>query len=126
MLELIARRYDSDRTVRIEIENERIARITPAADAPGLSYVAPGFCDLQINGYQGVEFNDPKLTVEQVRIAALSQDPFGVTRYLATCTTDSYEVFTHSFGTIARAIDELPEVAARIAGIHMEGPYICP
>jgi N-acetylglucosamine-6-phosphate deacetylase len=47
-----------------------------------------------------------------------------VTRYLATCTTDSYEVFCHSFATITQAIDELPEVAARIAGIHMEGPYI--
>jgi len=82
-------------------------RITPAADVAGLPYVAPGFCDLQINGYQGVEFNDPKLTVEQVRQAALSQDQFGVTRYLATCTTDSFEVFTHSFETIAKAIDDI-------------------
>lgn len=126
MLELLALRYDSDRAVRIETEKGRISRISPAADAPGLPYVAPGFCDLQINGYQGVEFNDPKLTVEQVRTAALSQDPFGVTRYLATCTTDSFEVFCHSFAAIAKAIDEMPEVAARIAGIHMEGPYIAP
>jgi N-acetylglucosamine-6-phosphate deacetylase len=126
MLELIARRYDSDRAVRIEIEKGRITRITPAADAAGLPYIAPGFCDLQINGYQGVEFNDPKLTAEQVRKAALSQDRFGVTRYLATCTTDSEQVFIHSFSTIARAIDDLPEVAARLAGIHMEGPYIAP
>ncbi|MCE9528705.1 MAG: amidohydrolase family protein [Planctomycetales bacterium] len=126
MLELVGRRYDSDRAVRIQIEIGRITRITPAAAAAGLPYVAPGFCDLQINGYQGVEFNDPKLTVEQVRKAALSQDQFGVTRYLATCTTDSYEVFCHSFATIAQAIDELPEVAARLAGIHMEGPYIAP
>jgi N-acetylglucosamine-6-phosphate deacetylase len=124
MLELVGRRYDSDRAVRIQIENGRISRITPAMDAPGLPYVAPGFCDLQINGYQGVEFNDPKLTVEQVRKVALSQDQFGVTRYLATCTTDSYEVFCHSFATVAQAIDELPDVAARLAGIHMEGPYI--
>ncbi len=126
MLEIVGRRYDSDRAVRIEIEKDRILRITPAADTPGLPYVAPGFCDLQINGYQGVEFNDPKLTVEQVRKAALSQDQFGVTRYLATCTTDSEQVFTDSFGTIAKAMDDLPEVAARIAGIHMEGPYIAP
>ena len=126
MLELIARRYDSDRAVRIEIEKGRIAQITPAADAAGLPYIAPGFCDLQINGYQGVEFNDPKLTAEQVRKAALSQDRFGVTRYLATCTSDSYQVFCHSFSTIAKAIDDLPEVAARLAGIHMEGPYIAP
>lgn len=126
MLAVVGRRYDSQRAVRIEIEGERIARVSPAEDNSGLSYVAPGFCDLQINGYQGVEFNDPKLTVEQVRATALSQDQFGVTRFLATCTTDSYEVFTHSFATIAQACEELPEVVTRIAGIHMEGPYISP
>ncbi|MBC7857056.1 MAG: hypothetical protein IAF94_26800, partial [Pirellulaceae bacterium] len=48
MLELVGRRYDSDRAVRIEIEQGRIARIAPAPDAAGLPYVAPGFCDLQI------------------------------------------------------------------------------
>ena len=126
MRAVVGRRYDSQRAVRIEIEGGRIVRISPAEEASGLPYVAPGFCDLQINGYQGVEFNDPKLTVEQVRKVALSQDQFGVTRYLATCTTDSFEVFTHSFGTIAEACDKLPEAAARIAGIHMEGPYIAP
>ncbi len=86
--------------------------------------VAPGLVDLQINGYGGVEFNDPQLTIAKVRQVALSQDAFGVTSFLATTTTDSHEVFAQVFATIARAIDELPEVAARIGGIHLEGPFI--
>jgi N-acetylglucosamine-6-phosphate deacetylase len=32
----------------------------------------------------------------------------------------------HALATIARAIDQVPEIAARIAGIHLEGPFISP
>jgi N-acetylglucosamine-6-phosphate deacetylase len=73
-----------------------------------------------------IEFNDPKLSLEKVREVALSQDRFGVTAMLATCTTDSAEVLLHALATIARAIRELPEVQIRIPGIHLEGPYISP
>jgi N-acetylglucosamine-6-phosphate deacetylase len=126
MTTITARRYDTLRPVKLTVERGRIARIDPAADQPGLPLVAPGLVDLQINGYGGVEFNDPQLTAEKVRQVALSQDPFGVTVFLATCTTDALDVLARSFATIARAIREVPEVAARIPGIHCEGPYICP
>jgi len=91
-----------------------------------LPLVAPGMVDLQINGYGGVEFNDAALTSEQVHRVALSQDTFGVTSFLATTTTDSHAVFAHALATIAQAIDQSPEVAARIPGIHLEGPFISP
>jgi N-acetylglucosamine-6-phosphate deacetylase len=121
-----ARRFDTLRPVTIEIESGRIAAIGPADDQPGLPLVAPGFVDLQINGYGGVEFNDPGLTIDKVRQVALSQDAFGVTSFLATTTTDSHQVLSHSLRTIGNAIRQLPEVAARIAGIHLEGPFISP
>src|SRR5688500_1597567 len=125
-MQLTARRYDTLRPVRIELEGPRIARIAAADDAPDLPLVAPGLVDLQINGYGGIEFNDSQLTVEKVQHVAVAFDRFGVTRFLATCTTDSYDVFHHSFSTIARAMRDLPAVGQRIAGIHMEGPYIAP
>jgi N-acetylglucosamine-6-phosphate deacetylase len=106
------------------MDRGQIVRLAPAAERPHLPLVAPGLVDLQINGYGGVEFNDPELTPEKVRQVALSQDAFGVTSFLATATTDSHAALAHSLATIAQAIDELPEVAARIAGIHLEGPFI--
>jgi N-acetylglucosamine-6-phosphate deacetylase len=140
---LVARRYDTLRPVEIEIDGERIVRISPihhSPDAPredgitrsvmptmgDLPLVAPGLVDLQINGFGGIEFNDRELTVEKVRQVALSQDAFGVTSFLATCTTDSHETLRHALMTIAAAIRELPDVRARIPGIHLEGPYISP
>jgi N-acetylglucosamine-6-phosphate deacetylase len=124
--QITARRYDTLRPVMLTIERGRIARIEPAAGQAELPLVAPGLVDLQINGYAGTEFNDPQLTVEKVRHVALSQDRFGVTAFLATCTTDALDILAKAFATIARAMRELPEVAARIPGIHCEGPFISP
>jgi N-acetylglucosamine-6-phosphate deacetylase len=123
---IVARRYDTLRPVALEITGPRISQISAAKDQPDLPLIAPGLVDLQINGFGGIEFNDPELTIEKVRRVALSQDQFGVTAFLATCTTDSHHVLNHALATIARAIRELPEVAARIAGIHLEGPFISP
>jgi N-acetylglucosamine-6-phosphate deacetylase len=129
VLSFVARRYDTCRPVTVKIDRGRIVGLAPAAadeERADLPLVAPGFVDLQINGYRGVEYNAPALTIEQVREVALSQDQFGVTSQLATCTTDSHAVLARSLATIARAIGELPEVAARIPGIHLEGPFISP
>src|SRR5262245_5266667 len=103
---LHARRYDTLRPVSLEIAGGRIAKIESVTEQPGLPIVAPGLVDLQINGFGGVEFNDLELTVEKVRQVALSQDKFGVTALLATCTTDSHEVLRNSLATIAAAIRE--------------------
>lgn len=126
MISFIARRYDTQRPVQVEIADGCITRLSPAVDRPALPWVGPGFVDLQINDYGGREFNDRELTVEKVREVGLSQDQFGVTSYLPTCTTDAFEVFQHAFATIAQACTADPAVAARVAGIHMEGPYIAP
>ena len=126
MLSFLARRYDTHQGVRLEISGGRIQRIVPVAHSAEAPWVAPGFVDLQINGFAGREFNDRELTIEKVREISLSQDSFGVTSYLPTCTTDAFEVFHHSFATIAAACQADTAVAARVAGIHMEGPYIAP
>src|SRR5438552_6289147 len=118
---VVARRYDTLSSVALEIEGERIARIAPAIEQPDLPLVAPGLVDLQINGFGGIEFNDPELTLEKVAQVALSQDRFGVTAFLATCTTDGHHVLAHALSTIAAAIRDLPEVAIRVPGIHLEG-----
>src|SRR4051812_36653919 len=67
---LIARRYDTLRPVAVEVTGGRIARLVPAADQPGLPLIAPGLVDLQVNGFAGIEFNDPELTIEKVRQVA--------------------------------------------------------
>ncbi|HUE70678.1 MAG TPA: N-acetylglucosamine-6-phosphate deacetylase, partial [Pirellulaceae bacterium] len=69
---ITARRYDTLRPVCIELEGAKIARIASAADSPDLPLVAPGLVDLQINGYAGIEFNDPQLTLDKVQQVAVA------------------------------------------------------
>jgi N-acetylglucosamine-6-phosphate deacetylase len=77
-----------------------------------------GFFDLQVNGFAGVDFNDPTVSHEQVSFAIARIRVTGVTRLLPTLITSSFENFARCARTVARINDPA------IAGIHMEGPYI--
>jgi N-acetylglucosamine-6-phosphate deacetylase len=80
----------------------------------------PGFFDLQVNGFAGVDFNDPEISGEAIAEALERQRATGVTRCLPTLITSSLEEFT----ACARAVAASQHPA--VAGIHMEGPYISP
>ena len=80
----------------------------------------PGFFDLQVNGFAGIDFNTPGCTADQLKHATNALRATGVTRFLPTLITSSLE----QFSLCARSILEFSDPA--IAGIHMEGPYISP
>ena len=80
----------------------------------------PGFFDLQVNGFGGVDFNDPATGGEAIAEALERQRATGVTRCLPTLITSSLQEFT----ACARAVMASQHPA--VAGIHMEGPYISP
>ncbi len=91
---------------------------TPSS-SPGLVRLEfPGFFDLQVNGFAGVDFNNPRLSPEQVRRALAALRATGVTRLLPTLITSAFEDFARCAQTLTRLNDPA------IAGIHMEGPYI--
>ena len=79
-----------------------------------------GLFDLQLNGYGGVDFNDPTVTAEAVSRALDTLQKTGVTRCLPTLITSSFD----DFAPCARAVVASGHPA--VAGLHMEGPYISP
>jgi len=81
---------------------------------------SPGFLDLQVNGFAGVDFNDPATTVDDLHRALGVLRTHGVTRLLPTLITSSAE----RFDLCARLI--LGVKTDAFVGIHMEGPYISP
>jgi N-acetylglucosamine-6-phosphate deacetylase len=80
----------------------------------------PGFFDLQVNGFAGVDFNNPAVTTEEIGEALAKVRLTGVTRCLPTLVTSSFETFAQCAKTLNRT--QHPA----IAGLHMEGPYISP
>ena len=114
--------------VRLEIDRGKIARATAARpdrkETGALPHIAPGLFDIQVNGCGGLDFTSASVTPEHVAQIARVMDPFGVARFCPTVTSERFEVLCNAMRAIATACDTCPEVARRIAGIHLEGPYI--
>lgn len=88
-------------------------------------YVAPGLIDVQINGYMGVDFSGPDLSVEGIRMATKALWKVGVTSYFPTIITSDFKRMKKNFAILAQAQKD-PEIGASIPGFHLEGPYISP
>lgn len=95
-------------------------------EAGRLPWLAPGLVDLQINGYQGIDFNDRNLTAEAVAEAARRLLAIGVTGFFPTVITNDDETIASIVRTIADACERDPLVGRTICGIHLEGPFISP
>ncbi|MEA3345384.1 MAG: N-acetylglucosamine-6-phosphate deacetylase [Chloroflexota bacterium] len=89
-------------------------------------FATPGLFDAQINGYWGRGFKDVEAGPQGVRDLCWSITLSGTTRFLPTITTDAPEVMRAAMANIDAACRAYPDVAAMVAGIHQEGPWISP
>jgi N-acetylglucosamine-6-phosphate deacetylase len=83
----------------------------------------PGFVDLQVNGFVGVNFSSPDLTEAAFREACHTLLLRGTAAFLPTLITSPVEVYERNLPMIARLIDS-DEFRGRLLGIHLEGPFI--
>lgn len=86
----------------------------------GGDILSPGYVDLQVNGGDGVMFNDDP-SVETLRRIARVHRRLGVSALLATLITDTAE---KTCAAIAAATDAVREGVPGIAGLHLEGPHL--
>jgi len=97
------------------LDGDGRAGATPATEIAGA-----GLVDLQVNGFAGIDFNDPSTTGDQVSAAAAAMRATGVTWFLATLISAPLDRFSACAKTLARSTEPA------LAGLHMEGPYISP
>ncbi|MGH9768314.1 MAG: N-acetylglucosamine-6-phosphate deacetylase, partial [Blastocatellia bacterium] len=88
--------------------------------------IAPGLIDIQINGYDGVDFNNPDTSAEKIVAATRQLWRTGVTAFCPTIITESFEHIAKCISNLVRAADESPKFARAMMGIHVEGPFISP
>src|SRR5947209_10256706 len=86
-------------------------------------YIAPGWIDLQVNGFAGVDYCSPTTPLDDIARSIRSMFATGVTRLLPTVITGSPENMLGALANLAKARRTIPEGAA-MAGFHVEGPYI--
>jgi N-acetylglucosamine-6-phosphate deacetylase len=84
-----------------------------------------GFVDLQVNGYLGIDFSQPGLTLEGVRKVTKTLVQRGTVAYCPTVITSSHETYEQNLPILAKAMTK-PDLSPHLLGIHLEGPFISP
>lgn len=82
------------------------------------------YVDLQINGYMGIDFNDPTVKVAQIVLAATRMREHGVRAALPTIITGDLDVMCRCITNVVNAVREDEIAASVFQGIHIEGPFL--
>jgi len=93
--------------------------------AEDLPLLAPGFIDLQVNGFAGVDYNSPETPHEEIARSIRVLFSTGVTRFFPTVITGEPGQMLGALRNLARARASLKEGGA-MEGFHVEGPHISP
>jgi N-acetylglucosamine-6-phosphate deacetylase len=96
-------------------------QLEPASDQ-GV-FLAPGFIDLQVNGFAGVDFNSPAATREDIARAITAIFSTDVTRFFPTVITGDRQQMLAALRNLASARESLEDGPAMEA-FHVEGPHI--
>jgi N-acetylglucosamine-6-phosphate deacetylase len=112
---------------RIQVQDNRISKVQEE-DAPDVRspFVSPGFIDIQVNGFGGIDFCCGNLHPVHALQVLPKVWKTGVTTFCPTIITDCHESLMHKF----RVLEEARKMDARFARsapcYHLEGPYISP
>jgi N-acetylglucosamine-6-phosphate deacetylase len=87
--------------------------------------LAPGFVDIQINGFAGVDYNDPRTPLEEIGRSLAAVFSTGTTRIFPTVITGDPEAMAGALKNLANARASLPHGRA-LEAFHVEGPFISP
>src|SRR3954449_1925617 len=103
--------------VRIAAGEVTEVGVPPGPSAHGTA--VPGFIDLHINGFAGVDF----LAAEPDDYGLVSRAlaATGVTAYVPTFVTSALGTFQQALQVVS---DAPPEAGPRMLGVHLEGPFI--
>ncbi len=85
-----------------------------------------GLIDLQVNGYAGVDFNDPALDAAALDHALHAMLCAGVTACLPTLITAPEPALAERFAALDRAVANSRLGPSMVPGFHLEGPFLNP
>ncbi|GAA1637057.1 hypothetical protein GCM10009744_27780 [Kribbella alba] len=113
------------RPLTVRVEGGRIVDVS-AATGEVDGWLAPGFVDLQVNGFAGLDVNGPDVTTETVVELGRALAAAGTTTFAPTVITASEHDMVNSLRAIAAAREADPVTRDAIPFVHVEGPHLSP
>ncbi|MBM3821875.1 MAG: N-acetylglucosamine-6-phosphate deacetylase [Verrucomicrobia bacterium] len=122
---LRARRLDNRETVSISRDADHVRAIEPAPSSGDDEWwLAPVLCDLQVNGFAGVDFQRLPLESEPAVKATEALARHGCGVFLPTLVTDAWPRLLSKLGRLATLRASHEALRAAWAGWHVEGPFL--
>lgn len=106
----------------------KIQTITPnPAEASGASdvFIAPGFIDVQVNGFAGVDYCQSGTAIDEIGRSIDVIHASGCSLFFPTVITNSPDEMVGALKNLSKAKQTLANGAA-MEGYHVEGPFISP
>ena len=86
----------------------------------------PSLFDIQVNGFAGVDFQDPRMTAAGLRRACRALKRHHTHRFLLTLTTDTIAALEEKFAHVESLRRNDPLAREMVPGYHLEGPFMSP
>jgi len=110
---------------RITLKADRIVSVERIdARKQGPAFCCPGFVDIQINGFAGVDFSAPDLEPDVILSLLPALWRTGVTSFCPTLITNSRRALLRNFEILERARRASALFDRAAPCYHLEGPYI--
>lgn len=111
----------------VAVHDGRVVAVGLPGAGPGLA--VPGFVDLQVNGYAGIDV--ARASIEDLVSMNRALVRVGVLAYQPTLISGDPTVTCMAAGRVTKAMggqdrERGPERGARILGVHLEGPFLSP
>ncbi len=88
--------------------------------------IGPALFDPQVNGFGGVDYQDPDLTRDALEHSMLQIHKAGCSHILLTLLTQSTDFLEHRLSQIHTWLGESRILRDTILGFHLEGPFLSP
>jgi N-acetylglucosamine-6-phosphate deacetylase len=112
---------------KVEITGEHISSVAmTGAESAEMPFISPGFVDIQVNGFAGVDFSGPGLDAEKAISVLPAIWSTGATTFCPTLITNSFSELAKNFAILEQAACMDRDFAHAVPCYHLEGPYISP
>ncbi len=124
--EIIGKSVFDENPIRIIVEDSCIANVEHIECLKDLPYVSPGFLDMQVNGFLGIDYSLENLESDQILALVSHLAKSGTTHHMPTFVTMPHRRLLRNLKIACQAMRNSQIVRDSIIGFHIEGPFISP